>query len=91
MGGIYLDPSEVIATRYYERNDDEMPNTSLSHREARRNRRLLYWAMTAAGFVNYPFEFWHFDYKTQAAVMNQGFPSGQCAHYGLANRGEPIS
>jgi D-alanyl-D-alanine dipeptidase len=26
------------------------------------NRRLQHWAMEEAGFVNYPFEYWHFDW-----------------------------
>ena len=26
------------------------------------NRRLLYTAMTAVGFTNYPEEWWHYDY-----------------------------
>ncbi len=34
------------------------------------NRRLLYWAMTEAGFENYPSEFWHFDFGNQMYVLN---------------------
>ncbi|RTL35294.1 MAG: hypothetical protein EKK48_29460 [Candidatus Melainabacteria bacterium] len=84
MGGIYLDSSSVSSTRYYE----ELANSdSASHKEALRNRRLLFWAMTEVGFVNYPFEWWHFDYLTQASVMNQGMPRGLKARYGLANKG----
>ncbi len=85
MGGIYLDPSEVSSTRFFETDN---PEVSKSDREARRNRRLLYAAMTSAGFVNYPFEWWHFDLLTQAWVMNQGFPQGLVARYGLANEGK---
>jgi D-alanyl-D-alanine dipeptidase len=84
MGGIYLDSSEVSATRHYE----ELQLDSSSHAEARCNRRLLFWAMTAVGFVNYAFEWWHFDYLTQASVMNQGMPGGLKARYGLANQGQ---
>ena len=29
------------------------------------NRRLLYQVMTQAGFTNFPFEWWHFDYGNQ--------------------------
>jgi hypothetical protein len=43
--------------------------------------------MTEVGFVNYPFEWWHFDYLTQASIMNQGMPQGAKAHYGLAKEG----
>ena len=84
MGGIYLDSSAFSSTRYYE----ELENTdSASQLEARQNRRLLYWAMISVGFVNYPFEWWHYDYLTQASVMNLGMPEGLKAHYGLANGG----
>lgn len=86
MGGIYLDPSEVSTTRYYENR-----SAIWSHEEARRNRRLLYRAMTSVGFVNYPFEWWHFDWLTQAWVMNQGRPEGLKACYGLANRGGAVN
>lgn len=34
------------------------------------NRRLLYWSMVAAGFANYPSEFWHFDFGNQMYVLN---------------------
>lgn len=32
------------------------------NRRVRENRRLLYWVMTEAGFVNLPSEWWHYDY-----------------------------
>jgi len=83
MGGIYLDSSSVSSTRYYEDASTE----SASEKEACRNRRLLFWSMTEVGFVNYPFEWWHFDYLTQASIMNQGMPQGAKAHYGLAKEG----
>lgn len=34
------------------------------------NRRMLYWAMTEAGFENYPSEFWHYDFGNQMYVLN---------------------
>lgn len=34
------------------------------------NRRLLYWVMSEAGFVNYPSEYWHFDFGNQMYVLN---------------------
>ena len=37
---------------------------------ALQHRRLLYWAMTDAGFANYPLEYWHFDFGTQMYVVN---------------------
>jgi zinc D-Ala-D-Ala dipeptidase len=83
LGGIYLDASGKSETRCFERNQLD----SMSDREARRNRRLLFWAMSACGFVNYLFEWWHYDWLTQAGIMNLGFPPGIKASYGLANLG----
>lgn len=37
----------------------------LDNLEARKNRRILYWAMIDAGFSNLPSEWWHFDYGNQ--------------------------
>lgn len=34
------------------------------------NRRLLHWAMGAEGFVNFPLEYWHFDWGNQMYVHN---------------------
>ncbi len=87
MGGIYLDPSDLTATRHYEKSGRSAP---ASHLEALRNRRLLFWAMASQDFVNYAYEWWHFDFKTQAWVMNQGAPEGLKACYGVANRGKVI-
>lgn len=36
----------------------------LSLSEAARNRRILYHAMIGAGFVNYPNEWWHYEFGT---------------------------
>jgi D-alanyl-D-alanine dipeptidase len=33
------------------------------------NRRLLYWTMREAGFTNYPYEYWHYDYGDQMYVL----------------------
>jgi D-alanyl-D-alanine dipeptidase len=50
------------------------------------NRRLLHWAMEQQGFINYPLEFWHFDYGDQMYVLNAqnlGLPDApQTAWYG---------
>jgi D-alanyl-D-alanine dipeptidase len=94
MGGIFDDPAELSHTAYYEKLGDELAargrQLPLSHREALRNRRLLYWSMKEAGFVNYPYEWWHFDWGTQAWVRNWDTPSDQaeqplCAWYGPAD------
>lgn len=38
------------------------------------HRRLLHFAMTQAGFVNYPVEFWHFDWGNQMYQANRQHP-----------------
>lgn len=78
MGGVFDDVDEISSTRHYE--DDRM--LSLSAREARQNRRLLFHCMSHVGFANYHHEWWHFDYGTQMAIMN-GFPEAK-AFYGRA-------
>lgn len=67
MGSIFDDASEISHTDYFE---DEKHRKTQSDYAARQNRRLLYWAMRSAGFVNYPKEWWHFDYGTQMSVYN---------------------
>lgn len=66
MGSIYDDADDVSKTAYFENQS----LTSQSAHEARLNRRLLFFAMSSAGFANYPHEWWHFDYWTQMWVMN---------------------
>jgi D-alanyl-D-alanine dipeptidase len=93
MGGIFDDPAEISHTAYFEnelnkrRGDARM--LTLSDNEALRNRRLLYWAMTDAGFANYAYEWWHFDWGTQLWVVNSRTPTDSsaqphCAWYGPA-------
>jgi zinc D-Ala-D-Ala dipeptidase len=66
MGSIFDDGAEASHTSYFEQVDDP----SASSIEARRNRRLLYWALHKAELVNYPYEWWHFDYLNQMWAMN---------------------
>ncbi len=83
MGTIFDDASPVSRTDYFEQHLDQ---TSGSSEDARRNRRLLYWAMASAGFTNYAYEWWHYDYGDQMWVVNQ--PSGSLvkkAVYGPAS------
>jgi zinc D-Ala-D-Ala dipeptidase len=69
MGGIFDDPDDVSHTAHYEEvlaaADGKLDRLSLSDVEALRNRRLLYWTMYEAGFANYAYEWWHFDWGTQ--------------------------
>ncbi|MDA7946754.1 MAG: hypothetical protein MPJ78_04685 [Hyphomicrobiaceae bacterium] len=76
MGGIFDDPSDVSHTAHFERKleklDGKAHALSASDAAALHNRRLLYWAMSGAGFVNYPYEWWHFDLGTQLWVLDGG-------------------
>ncbi len=53
------------------------------------NRRLLHWAMTEEGFINYPLEFWHYDFGDQMYVLHAGLlktpAAPQSAWYGYAD------
>ena len=53
MGSGFDEFTDRTYTAYYETEKDEMVRT---------NRRLLYGAMTKAGFTNLPSEWWHYDY-----------------------------
>ena len=54
MGTPFDDFSALSATCVLEEGAENL--------QARDNRRLLYNAMTKAGFTNYPSEWWHYDY-----------------------------
>lgn len=54
MGSEFDEFSEKSETDYYERNN--------INEEARKNRRILYEAMTKFGFTNLPSEWWHYDF-----------------------------
>lgn len=53
MGTAFDDFTPQSHTIAFEGADNE---------RVRENRRLLYWVMTEAGFVNLPSEWWHYDY-----------------------------
>lgn len=81
MGSIFDDATAVAHTDHLEANGDLR---SYSEIEAKRNRRLLYWVMDEAGFVNNPNEWWHFSWGDQmwarlsgqdAAVFGVAAPS----------------
>jgi zinc D-Ala-D-Ala dipeptidase len=61
MGTAFDDFSERATTCHYE----ELVQPTQKDIEIRDNRRLLYHLMTTAGFVNYPKEWWHFEYGTR--------------------------
>lgn len=70
MGGIFDDDSPVSHTDYFENSGALASPLSASNKEARNNRRLLYWSMQEQGFANYPYEWWHFDYGDQIWVID---------------------
>ncbi len=83
MGTHFDDMSEVSHSDYFERKvlageaDESDPPVQ--------NRRLLHWAMAQEGFVNYPYEFWHFDWGDQMYINNghdQGKDVPEKAWYG---------
>mgnify|MGYP002078202664 FL=1 len=78
MGGIFDDLTEEAWTDGFERK----AIVSMSDEEARSNRRLLYWAMTEAGFANNPTEWWHYSWGDQLWAKLGGHAS---AHYGGCN------
>ena len=55
LGGGFDEMGETIHTAHYE--DKSEP-------AAKAYRRILYWAMREAGFTNYPYEYFHYDYGT---------------------------
>lgn len=79
MGTIFDDLSERAHTDYLERHP---PGRSFSDAEAQKNRRILYWAMTEAGFVNVRTEWWHYSWGDQRWAQVTG---AAAAHYGPMN------
>ena len=92
MGGVFDDPDDVSHTAYFEKlnveHADNKRQPPLSCVEALRNRRLLYWTMREAGFANYPYEWWHYDWGTQFSIINWDMSSSadrpKSAWYGPA-------
>ncbi len=75
MGGLFDDVTEDAWTDSFERRT----LYSMSDDEACANRRLLYWAMSEAGFSNNPTEWWHYSWGDQMWARLTGQPA---AHYG---------
>ncbi len=66
MGAAFDETSKRSATAYYEEKLASRDKMSREDTEALTNRRLLYGVMTAAGFTNYPEQWWHYDYGNQS-------------------------
>lgn len=64
MGTGFDETNQKTHTTYYEKmlNKRELNN---QEELILKNRRMLYNIMTEVGFVNYPHEWWHFDYGDQ--------------------------
>jgi len=76
MGARFDEADPVSSSDYYERlckTDATEKNIKI-----RDNRRLLYNAMREEGFVNYPHEFWHYDWGDQMYVFNSGHLYKDC-------------
>lgn len=79
MGSLFDEASDLARTDRFEHGDGAV---SFSDEEARANRRLLYWLMTEAGFVNYHREWWHYSWGDQMWAQSTG---AAAAFYGLAS------
>lgn len=69
MGGIFDDPSDVSTTTWFE----DRPCDTAADKAARRHRRLLFWAMIDAGFVNMASEWWHYEYGSRTWCQALGY------------------
>ncbi|UWQ22317.1 M15 family metallopeptidase [Jannaschia sp. W003] len=78
MGTIFDDVSEASNTDAYEAEPEGL---AVSAREARSNRRLLFWLMREAGFANNPTEWWHFSIGDQMWARITG---ARAAYYSTA-------
>lgn len=91
MGGIFDDPDPISHTAFIEAEMARRGGAdrlTVSERDALRNRRLLYWAMTEQGFANYAYEWWHFDWGTQLWAIDSAPADGdepRRAWYGPAD------
>lgn len=73
MGSYFDDVSTVSFADHFEREGEKRALT-MSEELARQNRRILYHAMTSAGFVVNPNEWWHFGYGDQLSAWNSDAP-----------------
>ena len=71
-----------MGTNYLETSDKIKTNAKNISAEAKKNRKILYNALTSLDFVNYPNEWWHFCYgdRMWAAYKKKNF-----CFYGIAN------
>lgn len=74
MGGPFDGVTELSFVDYFEKEGERRP-LSEREKEARANRRILYWAMTEAGFTVNPNEWWHYGFGDQlsAALLRASY------------------
>lgn len=65
LGTVFDDFTEAAHTRYFEDKLENGENLSKEEQEFLENRRLLFHTLTSCGFVNFPNEWWHFDFGNQ--------------------------
>ena len=76
LGTPFDDPSDKAASAYLEMR---LAEGAISQEDPRLlNRRILYWWMRDAGFTNYVYEWWHFDWGNQMYIVSLGL-LGQAA------------
>ena len=73
MGSYFDDVSSISFADHFER-EGEKRILSMSEELARGNRRILYHAMTSAGFLVNPNEWWHFGFGDQLSAWNSDSP-----------------
>lgn len=78
LGADFDQFDETAATTYYEKVCRRSTCSGID-RARRDQRRILYWAMTGAGFAPYPAEYWHFELGTKRAAA---FFKQPAARYG---------
>lgn len=86
MGGLFDDPSPVSTTSFFEAPAPRA-GASSSDEFAQLARRLLVHSMEDVGFLNYPGEWWHFDFGTALWAYQLGRSGGgEAAFYDLGDQ-----
>jgi D-alanyl-D-alanine dipeptidase len=75
IDGAHVDMGTVLNANDAESSGACFTGSAFITREAARNRAVLCEAMTAAGFVNYPSEWWHWSYGDRYWAVVSGKPN----------------
>jgi D-alanyl-D-alanine dipeptidase len=84
MGAAFDETTPRSYTRYLEKKLEDEEILKAEQKVALKNRRILYHAMTEAGFTNFPNEWWHFNYGNQPWACRQPLEEPEPAFYGPA-------